>query len=147
MKKESLEKFFREEDKAALMKAIQEAEKQTSGEIRVHLQQSCKTDPMEEAKKVFEHLGMTRTEKRNGILFFLSLQDHHFVILGDTGIHEKVKEDFWHAIRNRVLDHFKKGEYVAGLEGGIKKCGEKLREYFPYLEGDKNELGDDVSAF
>ncbi len=140
------EQFFSEDEKKRLVSAVQSAEKQTSGEIKVHLQKKCSGDPMGEAKQVFEKLGMTNTEQRNGILFFLSLEDRRFVILGDIGIHEKVKDDFWHAIRNRVLDHFKKGEFIEGLEAGIKKCGEELGEYFPYEKKDQNELSDDISV-
>ncbi len=146
MTKESLEKFFTEEQKQRLRLAIETAEAKTSGEIRVHLQKKCEGEALEVAKKIFEKLGMTNTAERNGILFFLSLEDHHFAILGDIGIHEKVKDDFWHAIRNRVLDHFKKGEFIEGLEAGIHKCGEKLSEYFPRQTTDKNELNNEISS-
>lgn len=146
MKKENLEKFFSDSQKKRLQAAIALAEQNTSGEIRVHLQKKCLMEPMEEAKKIFESLGMTKTAERNGILFFLSLEDHHFVVLGDLGIHEKVKDDFWHSIRNKVLDHFKKSEFIEGLEAGILKCGEKLKEYFPRSQTDQDELSNEISS-
>lgn len=145
MSKYDPKKFLSEEQKRRLLLAIQEAEAQTSGEIRVHLQQKCHAEPMAEARKVFEKLGMSNTALKNSILFFLSLEDHHFVVLGDWGIHEKVKDEFWHAIRNRVLDHFNQGEFIEGLEAGIRKCGEKLSAYFPRQSDDQNELDDNIS--
>jgi uncharacterized membrane protein len=138
-------KFFTNEEKQRLVHAIQEAEKLTSGEIRLHLAHQCKKDPLDEAKRTFEKLGMTRTAERNGMLFFLSLLDHQFVILGDQGIHEKVGQEFWHSIRDVVLEHFKKEQFVEGLVAGIKKCGEKLAEHFPHKEGDLDEFSDEVS--
>jgi len=138
--------FLSDEEKLDLSQAIQSAERHTSGEIRVHLQQKCEDEPMQEAQRVFEKLGMTQTEQRNGILFFLSLEDRHFVILGDIGIHEKVKEDFWHVIRDEVLSYFNEGKFLQGLQAGILKCGEKLAKYFPHQKTDQNELTNDIST-
>ncbi|MFO1519318.1 MAG: TPM domain-containing protein [bacterium] len=146
MRKEHPHYFFSEEEKQALVSAIQDAERKTSGEIRVHLARRCRKDPLEAAKKIFERLGMTRTKQKNGVLFFLSLKEHAFVILGDGGIHEKVGEDFWQAIRDEVIARFKKEEFVEGLTAGILKCGEKLAAYFPPLGDDVNELPDKVST-
>lgn len=146
MRYEHPKNFFSKEEEKILLDAIAIAESKSCGEIRVHLQKKCKDEPMEEAKRIFEKLGMTQTQKRIGILFFLSLADHHFVVLGDTGIHEKVKDDFWHAIRNKVLEHFKNEEFIEGLKAGILKCGEKLGEHFPRDQQIKNELSNEISV-
>ncbi len=147
MRKENPKKFFTKEEKEKIVHAIQEAEQKTSGEIRVHLASSCKKSVLEEATETFEKLGMTQTKVRNGILFFLSLSDHQFAILGDIGIHEKVHKEFWDHIRDTVIESFKKEEFSEGLIAGIHECGEKLKLYFPRDHTDQNELSNDVSSF
>lgn len=142
----SSEKFFSQSEKEALVASIRAAELLTSGEIKLHLQSKCKAQPFEEAKKVFEKIGMTRTQEKNGILFFLSLEDKQFVILGDSGIHEKVHEEFWNEIRREVIDFFSQGKFAEGLSRGIKLCGEKLAFYFPRRADDQDELSNDISV-
>ena len=146
MRKQHPEKFFSEEEKSRLVQAIQKAEALTSGEIRVHLAHQSEKSVFEEAKAVFEKLGMTKTKERNGILFFLSLKDRQFVILGDQGIHAKVSDEFWHEIRDVVIRHFKEEKFIEGLVSGIEKCGKKLAHCFPRKSDDKNELSDDVTT-
>jgi len=145
MRKENPNKFFSEEEKERLIKAIQDAERRTSGEIRVHLAHHSKQDPMEEAKAVFEKLGMTQTAERNGILFFLSLKDHRFVVLGDEGIHEKVGQDFWESIREEMIRHFKEERFIEGLVAGIQKAGDQLTRHFPRQSTDRDEHSNDLS--
>jgi uncharacterized membrane protein len=127
------------------LNAVKAAEKGTSGEIRVFLIRSLAKglDPLAAGRKIFEKIGMTQTKNRNGVLFLLELKHHHFVLLGDKGIHEKVTPHFWEEIRDRVLEKFKKGLFAEGLSDGILHCGEKLREYFPSQEKDINELPDE----
>lgn len=139
-------KFFTEEEKGQLLQAIEEAERMTSGEIRVHLASKSDQNPTEEAKALFEKLKMTETKERNGILFFLSLQDHQFVILGDQGIHQKVNDHFWDEIRDLVVQQFKNEKFAEGLIAGIQKCGEKLALYFPRKKNDRNELSNEISG-
>ncbi|MBF0491830.1 MAG: TPM domain-containing protein [Deltaproteobacteria bacterium] len=146
MRSKEPKKFFSPEESAQIVAAIEQAEKLTSGEIRVHLERKIKSDAFEEAKRVFEKLGMTKTAERNGILFFLSLKDKRFALLGDRGIHEKVASDFWKIIRDEVLQNFKEEKYVEGLVAGIAKCGAKLAEHFPYQANDQNELSNEISC-
>jgi uncharacterized membrane protein len=140
-------RFFSKEEKAEILKAIQEAEANTSGEIRVHLIRSLKRgeDPMEAGKRIFERLGMTRTRLRNGVLFLLELKHHELVLLGDRGIHERVGGHFWEQVLGKVLEHFKEGEFAQGLAEGIRTCGDRLKEFFPYDRSDRNELPDEIS--
>jgi uncharacterized membrane protein len=140
-------RFFSRQDKAAIQQAIAEAEQHTSGEIRVHLvsQFAEGLDPLEEGRKIFEHLGMTATAGRNGILFLLELKQQQLVILGDRGIHEKVPENFWQEIRDVVLQGFQQKDFAGGLIRGIERCGEKLKTHFPHRKGDLNELSDEIT--
>ena len=137
--------FFNKEEKDRITAAIREAELNTSGEIRVHIERRCREDVLDHAAYLFEKLGMHKTEKRNGVLFFLAVDDKKFAILGDAGINAVTPEDFWDNIREKMLAEFKEGRFSEGLESGILMAGEQLRQHFPYEEGDVNELSDDIS--
>ena len=104
-----------EEEKSIIVKAIQEAELNTSGEIRVHLENHCKKDVLDRAAEVFATLKMHRTELRNGVLFYLAMKDHKFAILGDSGINQKVPEHFWEEIRDFMVGKFKENKFAEGL--------------------------------
>ena len=125
--------------------AIVEAEKNTSGEIRVHVVKKCNGDPYKEAVKIFEKLKMHETALRNGVLLLLSFNDKKLAILGDKGINEKVPKDFWEDIKNEMISHFKNENFVSGIAEGILKSGEQLKKYFPYKDDDINELSNDVT--
>lgn len=134
-----------EEDKKIIVQAIQEAEKNTSGEIRVHLENHCKIDVLDRASEVFGTLKMHETKLRNGVLFYLAMKDHQFAILGDSGINQLVPEHFWEEIRDFMVAKFKEGKYAEGLSEGIKMAGHQLKAHFPYQANDRNELPDDIS--
>lgn len=137
--------FLTPEQKERINQAIREAELSTSGEIRVHMERKCKGSALDRAAYLFEKLSMHKTALRNGVLFYLAVDDHQFAILGDAGINAVTAEDFWDHIRNKVMEEFLQGRFAAGLETGIRMAGEKLKEHFPYLEGDVNELPDEIS--
>lgn len=137
--------LFSEPEQKALRKAIALAEKDTSGEIRVHIESRCKEDVLDHAAFIFERLKMHETQARNGILFYLSLDDRKLAILGDVGINQKVDDAFWQTIRDEMIPRFQQNDMVGGLVDGIKKAGLELKKYFPYQTNDKNELSDDIS--
>ncbi len=137
--------FFTEEQKKEIHSAIKEAELNTSGEIRVHIESKCKEDVLDHAAFIFEKLEMHKTEQRNGVLFFLSVNDHKFAILGDGGINVKVSENFWDKTKEHMVTQFKQGEISKGLADGIKMAGEQLKHHFPYQSDDVNELSDEIS--
>jgi len=141
----SRKKFFDKQEREQLIAAIRAAEKNTSGEIRIHVEESCDYEPVERAWQVFRKLKMHRTALRNGVLFYLATHDRIFAVIGDEGIHQKVPDGFWESVRNVMKEHFKAAHFVEGLEAGIKMAGEKLSTYFPYQDDDINELPDDIS--
>ncbi len=141
----SPKKFFTEEQQESILNAINLAELNTSGEIRVHIDSKCKGDVLDMAAHMFYKLKMDKTELRNGILFYLAVSDQKFAIIGDKGIHEKVPENFWDNIKDRMLDHFKLQQFTEGLTLGIGMAGEKLKAYFPLQTDDSNELDNEVS--
>jgi uncharacterized membrane protein len=137
--------FFSEAEKLAIRDAIMAAETHTSGEIRVHVENHCKGDSVEQAEKIFAKLKMHETAERNGVLFFLAVLDRTFVIYGDAGINAKVPADFWDSIRDQMLPYFKEKQFTKGLCEGIRLAGDKLHENFPHRKDDKDELSNDVS--
>jgi len=137
--------FFSDAEKTAIIDSIHKAEKNTSGEIRVHIENQCAYDLLDRAADVFASLGMHKTELKNGVLFYLSIKDRQFAIIGDAGINAKVPAGFWDSIKELVLTHFKNGEYAIGLSKGIEKAGLKLSEHFPYSHEDVNELSNEIS--
>ncbi|MBX0334433.1 TPM domain-containing protein [Pontibacter sp. HSC-14F20] len=135
-----------EADEKVIMDAIQEAESNTSGEIRVHIENNCEGDVLDRATEVFAQLHMHLTKQRNGVLFYVAIKDHQFAVLGDAGINAIVPGHFWEDITAEVISHFKKQEYAAGLAKGVIRAGEQLKSHFPYNDkGDLNELSDDIS--
>ena len=136
---------FTKEQQKQLVEAIKQAEFNTSGEIRVHIEEKCKKDVLDRATEVFAMLKMHKTELRNGVLFYLSIEDRKFAILGDAGINAKVPTDFWDTVKNTVLEQFKSGNQTEGLVKGIIMAGEKLKAHFPYQQDDVNELSDEIS--
>jgi uncharacterized membrane protein len=139
------EKFLTKEEQTQVVKAIGEAENNSSGEIRLHIEDKCKEELMDHAAFIFEKLEMHKTDLRNGVLFYVSINPHGFAILGDIGINQKVADDFWDSTKNHVIENFKKGEYAKGLSEGIIMAGEQLKSHFPYQSDDVNELSDEIS--
>ena len=113
-----------------MFNAIREAEKNTSGEIRVHFEKSLDQDPMKRAQEVFYQLEMDKTQFKNGVLFYVAVDDHQFAIIGDEGIDKVVPDDFWESIRDEVINEFVKGNHSQGLVMGILHAGEKLKNIF-----------------
>ena len=132
-------------EEETLTKAIKQAEEKTSGEIRVHVTETCKGDPVEECKRLFFELKMHETKHRNGILFYLALKSRTFAVWGDEGIHEKVKDEFWQSISAAAINEFKHNRLASGLEKAVTLCGEKLKLHFPVEVNDTNELSNDIS--
>ena len=135
---------FTKEDRKNITAAIRQAEKQTSGEIRLFIEDKCKGNVLDRAAIIFEKLEMHKTAARNGVLFYLAINDHQFAILGDAGINAVVKHGFWDEIKDTAIESFKKGDYSEGLIKGIGMAAEALKQYFPYDERDKNELSDEI---
>lgn len=137
--------FFTAEQQQQIVHAISAAEMHTSGEIRIHLEETCGDDPVKRAIAIFEKLGMQKTELRNGVLIYLAVHDHRFAIIGDAGIHAKVPADFWNSVRDTMLMHFREHRFAEGLIAAITEAGYKLKEFFPRAEADSNEMTDEIS--
>jgi len=137
--------FFIISRRGSSCKCNQRAETNTSGEIRVHIEAHTDEDHYEHALKVFAELKMHKTELRNGVLFYVAVNDHKFVILGDQGINDKVTDDFWDNTKEMMQDYFRKGNFKQGLVDGILKAGHELKTHFPYEADDIDELSNEIS--
>ena len=138
--------FLNSLDQERIRAAIDVAEQQTSGEIRVHIQSSARGEIRQVAERTFERLGMTKTELRNGVLLFVCCEEQRFVILGDSGINERVPAGFWDDIAARLTIRFKAGEFTEGIVDAIHSAGDELRTFFPRQKGDVNELTNEISV-
>ncbi|GGA81649.1 hypothetical protein GCM10008015_23030 [Flavobacterium palustre] len=140
-----VEDFLTPEEEQEVVEAIRIAEKNTSGEIRVHIERTTTMDAYDRAREIFHELKMDETELKNGVLIYLAVDDHHFVICGDKGINDVVEADFWNCTRDAMATQFKQHNFKQGLVNGILRAGEQLKKYFPWQEGNSNELSNEIS--
>jgi uncharacterized membrane protein len=137
--------FFTREQQGQIREAIKEAEDETSGEIRVHIETRLTGNVLDRAAWIFKKIGMHATENRNGVLFYLAVTNKKFAIIGDVEINKKVPDNFWDNTKDVIQEHFINSEYTEGLIEGILMAGKKLKEHFPHKKDDINELPDEIS--
>jgi uncharacterized membrane protein len=137
--------FFSKEQQAQILASVKEAELETSGEVRVHIETSLKGDVLDRAAWLFKKMGMDKTAERNGVLFYLAVSDRKFAIIGDAGINAKVPSGFWDDISELLKKNFKEGKFTEGLSEGIIIAGNQLKTHFPHRLDDVNELPDEIS--
>ncbi|TDQ10381.1 TPM domain-containing protein [Pedobacter metabolipauper] len=136
--------LFTEQEQEQIANAISEAEKATSGEIRIALDKHCEGDAFEKATGYFTKLGMDKTSRHNGVLIYLAYADHKFAIIGDSGINRVVPADFWETTKIAMTAHFSAGNLAQGIIAGVGLAGEQLAVFFPFQAGDINELPNDI---
>ncbi len=137
--------FFTEIEEEDVILAIQNAEVDSSGQIRVHIDKVCEGDAKERAYQVFNELGMQHTKLRNGVLFYLAAKNRKFAIIADDGINNAVPADFWDEIKQLLLNYFRDEKFAEGLAEAIIKAGEQLKKHFPIAPDANNELPDEIS--
>lgn len=137
--------IFSKSNQKIIEDAIKEAEKATSGEIRLHVENHCSKNVLDRASEVFSQLEMHKTTERNGVLFYLAIKDKQFAIIGDVGINRKMKDHYWGEIKEHLVSRFKNEEYILGLKEAILMTGIQMKDFFPALGSERNQLVDDVS--
>ncbi|MCF6130877.1 TPM domain-containing protein [Flavobacterium wongokense] len=140
-----VENFLTSEEEQEIVAAIGKAEKNTSGEIRVHIEKETSASAIERAVEVFQMLNMENTRERNGVIIYVAVKSKQFAIYGDKGINEKVSDDFWNCTKDVMAGHFQNGDFKQGLIDGILNAGEQLKKHFPYLDSDTDELSNEIS--
>lgn len=138
--------YFLAEGKQQIIDAIREAERLTSGEIRVFIESRCSyMEALDRAAEIFFDLKMDLTKDRNGVLIYLAMKDHQFAVFGDEGIHKEVGDKFWNEEVGKMMENFNKNDFVEGIRQVVLDVGEALKKHFPYDNStDKNELPDDL---
>lgn len=140
-----VEEFLTLEEEQEIVAAICAAEKETSGEIRIHIEKTSTIAHYDRALEVFHLLNMDATELKNGVLIYVAVKDKAFVICGDKGINDVVPSDFWDCTKDAMVSQFKTGNFKQGIVDGITRAGAQLQKYFPFLQGDTNELSNEIS--
>src|ERR1700749_4486348 len=137
--------IFNDEEQQRIRRAIEDAEKHTSGQLRVCIEKTCSEDVLDRAAKYFHKLGMHKTKLRNGVLIYVAVNDRKFAIIGDKGINTTVPPTFWDDVKDDMLQHFKAGNLVEGIVTGLALAGDHLQKYFPHQNDGANELPDDIA--
>ena len=140
-----VEDFLTAQEEEEIVDAILKAERNTSGEIRVHIEAHTRLDHYQRAQEVFHLLKMDNTKEENGVLIYVAVNDKKFVICGDKGINRIVPSDFWQTTKDAIQEHFKKGEFKDGIVAGILTAGKELETHFPWQSNDTNELSNEIS--
>ena len=140
-----VEAFLSPQEEQEIVNAILKAEKNTSGEIRVHIEASAKINHFSRAQQVFHFLKMDNTKDENGVLLYVAVEDKKFVIYGDKGIDKAVPKGFWDTTKETISSHFKEGNFKQGIIDGVLKAGKELETHFPWHHNDTNELSDAIS--
>jgi uncharacterized membrane protein len=141
-----VEDFLSKKDEEEIIEAIRKAESHTSGEVRVHLEKTTgEKDIFDRAMEVFHMLKMDNTKHDNGVLIYVAVEDHNFVIYGDKGINDVVPDDFWESTKDAIVEKFKKREFKQGLVNGILTAGQQLKKHFPWSKDTRDELSNEIS--
>lgn len=140
-----VEDFLTKAEEQEIVAAIGLAEKNTSGEIRIHIEKETSVAAIDRAMEIFRNLNMENTQERNGVIIYVAVKSHQFAIYGDQGINEKVSDDFWNCTKDIMAEHFKLGNFKQGLIEAILNAGEQLKKHFPYEDADTDELSNEIS--
>ena len=96
----------------------------------------------EQAFQEFYANGLHKTEAATGVLIFVSLLEHRVIVMADEGIDARVDDNFWAETDSVILQGIGDGSLRDGLVAGIDRAGDCLAEFFPWVEGDRNEIPD-----
>jgi uncharacterized membrane protein len=137
--------FFTPAEQQRMVEAIQKAEKNTSGEVRVFIESKCKyVDPVDRAQEVFFSLKMDQTKDRNAVLLYMAMDDRQLALFADEGIYQRLGSEYWNKQVKKIISAFTKNDYTGGICLIVEDIGKALQDHFPYAANDKNELPDDI---
>ncbi len=137
--------FFDQTEQHMLIEAVAQAELETSGEIRLHIENFCFGNEIKRSEKVFTKLNMHKTKERNGVLIYIATFSKKIAVVGDEGIHQKLGNEFWQKLVNELIKDFRENRKAPALAKCILACGEQLGKFFPIKSDDENELTNTIS--
>ena len=145
-------RLFAAGDLEAIGAAVAVAERETSAEIRVHLDRQLARhtdvpsgDALARARQVFVRLRMHETDEHNGVLIYLAVEDRKLAIVGDDAVHACVGEQYWASVRDAMVERLRRGEAREAILHAVGDVGAILRKFFPPRPGRHNQLSDEVS--
>lgn len=122
----------------AIEAAIAASEQTHLGELRFAVEGALDigdllraTTPRARALEIFALDRVWDTEHNSGVLIYLLLADRQVEIIADRGIHGKVGEEGWQRICRDMENHFRRGDFEAGVLGGIAAISAHLQRHFP----------------
>jgi putative membrane protein len=88
-----------------------------------------------------------KTRDRTGILLFLSHLEHKVLVVGDSGINEKVDQSEWENVAAAMVRGINNGRPANGLVEAIELCGTLLQKHgVKRRKRDANELANRLRA-
>jgi uncharacterized membrane protein len=138
--------FFTPEEQQLIVDAVRNAERMTSGEVRVFVENKCSyMNAIDRAAELFFKLEMDATDDRNAVLLYVAMKDKQLAVFGDEGIHKKVGNNYWNGEVDKMIKNFNRNNYAEGIKEVVIDIGEALTKHFPYNnDTDKNELPDEI---
>jgi uncharacterized membrane protein len=137
--------LFSKLEQRMIVAAIKDAERCTSGEIRVYVEKRCSyMDALDRAVEIFQQMNMQATRERNAVLVYIAIKDHQLAVFGDEGIHQKVGSEYWYKEVGKMIKDFNRENYAQGIAGCVEDIGQALQHFFPFTEKDENELSDEI---
>jgi uncharacterized membrane protein len=138
--------FFTPEEQQLIVDAVRNAERMTSGEVRVFVENKCSyMNAIDRAAELFLKLEMDETNDRNAVLVYVAMKDKQLAVFGDEGIHKKVGNNYWNGEVDKMIKNFNRNNYAEGIKEVVIDIGEALTKHFPYNnDTDKNELPDEI---
>lgn len=127
-----------------LVAAIKDAEKRTSGEIRVWISHRETSSALESARRRFHKLGMHKTAERNAVLVYVSPRSRVFAVIGDKAVHEKCGDAFWTEVAAQLSADLKKEAFTEALINAASKIGALLAIHFPRKAGGESAPAGDA---
>jgi uncharacterized membrane protein len=125
--------FFSPEEQQLIIESIRNAERMTSGEVRVFVESKCSyMDAIDRAAELFFQLEMQKTDDRNAVLVYVAMKDRQLAVFGDEGIHKKVGNEYWMNEVHKMISNFNRENYATGISEVVKDIGEALIKNFPF---------------
>ena len=132
MASQAVEHFFTSDQENRIVDSIRRAEKATSGEVRVHIEEGdLQVEVLRRAAEVFDALQMNATALDNGVLFYIDIRNRRLAIWGGQGIYDAVPHGFWDEEYALIAAAGRRGKLWQGLCQAIEQVGENCARISP----------------
>jgi len=95
------------------------------------------------ARQMFLDLGMTETQDRNAVLFFVARGERYVEVIADVGLQAKLADpEVWERIVAGFVEDVREGNVTEGYTRAIDGCADVMAEHFPNRAGEANRFSD-----